>query len=101
MIVTVACRRGVAVWAVRLCHVRPQPVRRLAAALPLPARPRPRPTASGTLLFFYKNSFIRTASLIFAQNQEQLRTLTLKFEKEKKKKGKGKIKETEGKEGKL
>ena len=52
-----------------------------------------------TLFCFYKNNFIRTASLVFAQNQEQLRTTSLKFENEKKKKGVGKSYETEGKEG--
>ena len=41
--------------------------------------------------FFYKNNFIRTASLIFAQNKEQLRTMSLKFERAKNKKGKGKV----------
>ena len=39
-------------------------------------------------------------SLIFAQNEEQLRTMSLKFEKVKKKIGKGKSEKTEWKEGK-
>ena len=34
---------------------------------------------STTTLFFYKNNFIRTTSLDFAQNKEQLRTTRLKL----------------------
>ncbi len=43
-------------------------------------------------LFFCKSNFIKTASLVFAKNQEQLRSMSLKFEKEKIKKGKRKSK---------
>ena len=38
-----------------------------------------------TLLFLYKNNFIRTVSLIFALIQEQLKTISLRFEKKKRK----------------